>query len=87
MSSIPRVENDIAKAREDVHADFEALGREIGRDEREIGQMLRQWAPMLAGAVGAMGILIGLGGWKVIRAFLIAGAAGGITYALLRNRT
>ncbi len=87
MSSIPRVENDIAKAREDVRADFEALGRELGRDEREIGQMMRQYAPMVAAGAGALGILIGLGGPKVIRALLLAGAAGGITYALVRRRT
>lgn len=87
MSRISQVENEISRAREDVRADFEALGREIGRDRREIGQMTRHYAPLLVAGAGALGILAGLGGPKVIRALVIAGAAGGITIALFRNRT
>ena len=84
MSSLSGIEHDIAKAREEVRADFEALGRELGRDERQAKARIHEYAPYLIAGSGALGLLLGLGGLKWIKRVLLVGAIGGATAQILR---
>ncbi|HSP34470.1 MAG TPA: hypothetical protein VLU46_09150 [Thermoanaerobaculia bacterium] len=86
MSSVSGLEHEVAKARADVRADFEALGREFGRDERQAKARLREYGPLLIAGAAGLGLLLGFGGPKWIKRVLIGGAvAGAAAFFIRRN--
>jgi len=84
--SVSGLEHEIASARENVRADFEALGRELGRDERQAKARIHEYGPILVAGAGGLGLLIGLGGPKWIKRVLVVGAIGGAAAAIIKNR-
>ncbi len=75
-------ERRVADARIEVHRDLEDLGRALRREEAR----LARHGIAVAGAVAALGFLIGLGGLKVTTRVLTFGAIAGAALAFARSR-
>ena len=85
MSSVRDIQHEVASARNDVRADFEALGRKLGRDERQLKGRMHEYGPFIAAGAGSLGILLGFGGPKWIRRLLVVGVIGGIAAAVITH--
>lgn len=86
MSSVSGLQHEIAKARADVRADFEALGRELGRDERQAKARIHEYGPYLVAGAAGLGLLLGIGGAKWIKRLLVVGALGGAAALIAKKQ-
>jgi hypothetical protein len=81
-----RAEHEADAARSRVLSDIEALGERARDDRAAIQSRTQDSAAAIAGGAAALGLLIGLGGKKAVRALVGVGLAAGAVFYYVRQQ-
>lgn len=78
-----QLKEEIRRARADLRNDVAELDHHLHVD---VPATISDEAPLIAAGAAAVGLLIGLGGTKALKGLVVAGAAAGAAFVLLKKR-
>jgi len=81
-----RIEQEVAGARKNVQADIAALGDHVRADSAAVKSRVQDSAVAITGGAAALGVLMGVGGKKAIKALLAFGIPAAAAFFYVRQR-